>query len=121
MGYENETAGDLRDVLRLNGFVRCDIAACNCGSWHARYGLQERWSEVKEALASAGHPLCNENGHLVSMALAGLIAERDAAREALADLFALVEGECPSLLNEDSGGDSGLGIRIEDILDYEND
>lgn len=69
---------DLTDVLRRNGFVPCDITACNCGSWHARYGLPERMTEVKEALADAGHPLCNENGNLVSRALQELIAERDA-------------------------------------------
>lgn len=69
---------DLEDVLRRNGFVRCDMMACNCGSWHARYGLPERMAEVKEALSDAGHPLCNENGNLVRNALAALIAERDA-------------------------------------------
>lgn len=54
--YENETVEELRDVLRRNGFVPCDIAACNCGSWHPRYGLQERWEEIKEAVSEAGHP-----------------------------------------------------------------
>ena len=68
---------ELRGVLLRGGFVQCDIAACNCGSWHARYGLPERMRELKDALADAGHPLCNENGHLVSGALAELIAERD--------------------------------------------
>lgn len=76
-----ETALDLQDVLIRNGFVRCDLAACNCGSWHARYGLPERWSEVKDMLAEAGHPLCNENGHLVHKALGELITERDKLRE----------------------------------------
>jgi hypothetical protein len=69
MDEDNETADELRDVLRRNGFVRCDIAACNCGGWHARYGLPERWDEVKDALAQAGHPLCNKNGNLVRYAL----------------------------------------------------
>ena len=32
--------------------------------------------------------------------------------EALKKLYALVEGECPSLLDEDSGGDSRLDIEI---------
>jgi hypothetical protein len=77
MDEDNETADELRDVLRRNGFVRCDIAACNCGSWHARYGLPERYDEVKDMLAEAGHPLCNENGNLVLNALKALIAERD--------------------------------------------
>jgi len=70
-------AEELRDVLIRNGFVRCDIAACNCGSWHARYGLRERFDEIKQMLSDAGHPLCNENGNLVSRALAALIEERD--------------------------------------------
>lgn len=70
-----------RDVLVRNGFVRCDIPACNCGSWHAQYGLPERMFEIKDALAEAGHPLCNDNGNLVRNALAALIADRDALRE----------------------------------------
>lgn len=75
---------ELRDVLRRNGFVKCDIGACNCGSYHARYGLPERMSEIKDALSDAGHPLSNDNGNLVSNALAGLIAERDALQAELA-------------------------------------
>jgi len=77
---DNETADELRDLLRRNGFVRCDIDACNCGSWHARYGLPERWAEVKDMLAEAGHPLCNGNGNLVREALKQLIEERDQLR-----------------------------------------
>jgi hypothetical protein len=73
-----ERERDLEDVLIRNGFVRCDIPACNCGSWHARYGLPERMAELKELLSDAGHPLCNDNGNLISNALAQLIAERDA-------------------------------------------
>lgn len=70
---------ELEDVLRRNGFVRCDIPACNCGSWHHKYGLPERWAELKDALAEAGHPLTNDNGNLMLNALRALIAERDAA------------------------------------------
>ena len=36
--------------------------------------------------------------------------------QALKELHALVKGECPSLLNEDSGGNAMLDIAIEDIL-----
>lgn len=77
---------ELEDVLRRNGFVRCDIPACNCGSWHHKYGLPERWAELKDALAEAGHPLTNDNGNLMLNALRALIAERD---EALAHAQAL--------------------------------
>ena len=70
----------LTDTLRRKGFVPCDIAACNCGSWHHRYGLPQRMEEIREALTEAGHPLCNENGHLALKALVALVAERDALR-----------------------------------------
>lgn len=70
----------LTDTLRRKGFVPCDIAACNCGSWHHRYGLPQRMEEIREALTEAGHPLCNENGHLALKALAALVVERDALR-----------------------------------------
>lgn len=67
----------LEDVLRRNGFVRCNIAACNCGSWHAVYGLRERMDEIADALAEAGHPIDNSNGHIAITALRNLTAERD--------------------------------------------
>lgn len=38
------------------------------------------------------------------------------AVSALADLFALVRGECPSLLNEDSGGSAHLDIKCTDAI-----
>lgn len=34
----------------------------------------------------------------------------------LSELYAQVKGECPSLLNEDSGGDAVLDIEISAIL-----
>ena len=71
------TADKLRDVLIRAGFVQCNIPECNCGSWHHRYGLPERMEEIENALAEAGYPLSNENGHLVLNALKELIAERD--------------------------------------------
>ena len=74
---ENE---EIKYALLRNGFVQCDIAACNCGSWHARYGLPERMNEIKELLEDSGHPLCNENGNLVSRALIELIADRDSCK-----------------------------------------
>lgn len=72
-----ETIDSLRDVLIRHGFVRCSIPACACGSWHPRYGLTERFEEIKEALAEAGHPLTNDNGNKALNALRELIKERD--------------------------------------------
>jgi len=80
--YE-ETADTLRDFLRHEGYVRCDLAVCNCGSWHGRFGLHERWREFKDALAEAGHPLTNANGNTPLRALHELIAERDRLRASL--------------------------------------
>ena len=68
-------AESLTDVLRRNGFVQCDSQACNCGSWHARYGLRQRHDEIIEALAEAGHPLSNDNGYLTLNALQELVDE----------------------------------------------
>ena len=94
----SDTVEKLTDVLLRNGFIRCDIAACNCGSWHHRYGYPERMREFQEALSEAGHPLCNANGNLAGNALAQLVAERDALqsenarlREALADVLPYAE------------------------------
>lgn len=80
--YE-ETADTLRDFLRREGYVRCDSPACNCGSYHGRFGLHERWRDIKDALAEAGHPLTNANGNTPLRALRELIAERDALRAAV--------------------------------------
>jgi hypothetical protein len=38
------------------------------------------------------------------------------SEQLLEELYATVMGECPSLLDEDSGGDSVLGLAIEETL-----
>lgn len=48
--------------------------------------------------------------------VARVIAVGPRAVEALRNLHALALGECPSLLNEDSGGDAKLAMEIEEIL-----
>lgn len=40
----------------------------------------------------------------------------DKLAEALRELVALANGECPSLLNEDSGGDSKLDLEIASVI-----
>lgn len=38
------------------------------------------------------------------------------ALDALRQLYALVKGECPQLLEEDRGGDGVLALEIEELL-----
>ena len=40
----------LTEVLYQNGFVPCDIPACNCGSWHHVGGFKRRFDEIDEVL-----------------------------------------------------------------------
>lgn len=76
------------DVLHRGGFVRCDIAACNCGSWHARFGWPERFREFTEALEEHG-----ANLHAGKTALAILkeqLSELDALKAKQIDVDAVM-------------------------------
>ena len=75
----------LRDVLIHKGFVECDIPACNCGSWHHRYGLPERWAEIKEVLIDAD-VLNNDTGNMPLNAIKKLIAQLAERDEEIARL-----------------------------------
>jgi hypothetical protein len=44
------------------------------------------------------------------------VSNESALRQALQELYALVKGECSSLLDEDSGGDANLDLRIDAAL-----
>ena len=85
-------AARLTDVLRRGGFVECDIPACNCGGWHHRYGLPERWAEITQALIDAD-VLGNSTGNKPLNAIKRLADERDA-------LLARVEAAEAQLRNE---------------------
>ena len=76
--FRRYTAVELVDILHRSGFVECDIAACNCGSWHHRYGLPERFNEIHDLLRDAG-VLDNSTGNLASNAIKKLIEQRDSA------------------------------------------
>ena len=54
--------------------------------------------------------------HQLSMTTPDYKSIADALASALEELKAVVWGECPSLLNEDSGGDSELDIEIDAAL-----
>jgi hypothetical protein len=50
-----ERALEAEHVLQSSGFRRCDIPACNCGSWHQVGGFAERFREIREAVEEAGY------------------------------------------------------------------
>jgi hypothetical protein len=52
----------------------------------------------------------------IAARLKELTEQRDQLRSALKELHAMVWGECPSLLNEDSGGSSRLDMECEVAL-----
>jgi hypothetical protein len=41
----------LTSILYHNGFRSCDIAECNCGSWHQIGGFAARFREIEDATA----------------------------------------------------------------------
>jgi len=45
-----------------------------------------------------------------------LASDYDRMKAALTELHATVKGECPSLLNEDSGGSARLALEIDALL-----
>lgn len=107
----------LRGVLMRHGFVPCDIPACNCGSWHPRFGYPERMREIGDALAAAGHPLSNENGNKPLNALRELIAERDALAKQAEPFRRLVDA-CKLLSSEAEEYEFDDGIGRGAMLDY---
>ena len=102
----------LTSVLRCHGFDRCDNPACNCGSWHQRRGWPERMREIADALDEAGHPLCNDNGNLQINALAELVAERDALRQAMS----FAQGAIEDAIYTEDGLDGETGERVLHIM-----
>lgn len=92
-----EAERELVDVLRLNGFRKCDVPACNCDSWHQVDGYAARFREIDDAIG-------DHNGKTLLQAVQEVLAERDAARaEAKKYHDALVArhgGEPVALLSE---------------------
>jgi len=81
------------------------------GSQYAPPGLQITWERGSKSEANAAYiAACNP------VNVAALLAERDALRIALDELAAVVRGECPSLLDEDSGGSARLSMAIDAAL-----
>jgi len=60
-------------VLTNSGFVRCDIPACNCDSWHQVGGFRARFDEIKEVVEEAGY---STNGRTLLDAVKSLVAAK---------------------------------------------
>lgn len=67
--------------------------------------LAEQAARVCETMESA-HPVMREARERIR-----------ALEKALEELHAMVRGECPRLLNEDSGGSAELDLRIRSLLE----
>lgn len=56
LGFRVYTAKELKDFLIRNGYRECDIAACNCGSWHGGHA-SDRLRELREVIGENGKTL----------------------------------------------------------------
>jgi len=75
-GYDLQQRLDKAEwVLANSGFIRCDIAACNCGSWHQVGGYRARFDEIKEVVEAAGY---STNGRTLLDAVKAMAADKDA-------------------------------------------
>ena len=63
------------DFIRRQGYKRCDIAACNCGSWHGGRSF-ERLGEIRDALEEAG---VSVNGRTILDAVKSLLPDDTAS------------------------------------------
>lgn len=59
--YE-ERMSKAEDALRSDGFVKCDMPACNCGGYHQTGGLRARFDEITTLLDQHG---LLRNGHVL--------------------------------------------------------
>lgn len=83
-----EEANDLRkraDFMERRGYRRCDIAACNCGSWHGGHA-EDRLREIYEALGGCNGTLPIQEIEKKDARLAELEAENERLRAAAEDL-----------------------------------
>ena len=77
LGFRVYTANELRDFLIRNGYRECDIAACNCGSWHGGHA-SDRLRELRDVIGENGKTLLQSATDLENK-IADLLAKHDYA------------------------------------------
>lgn len=88
------------EFIHRQGYRECDIAACNCGSWHDTYlPWRLRFYELSDALNDAGMRPLNKTA---LAALQELIAERDALQTKLAEAQLIEYGDLVKLADYDA-------------------
>ena len=77
-------------------------------------------SKIKDRVNSVRQRSGMEEAYLLALReLERQEIKLSSCRAALSELYAMVQGECPSLLNEDSGGTARLDIAIQEALSDE--
>jgi len=96
-------------VLRAEISKDGEVAALNA-AWSRDMGINPpvTSAEARQIVATSNRERARE--------IAALKAEVETVRGCLHELAATVRGEAPSLLNEDSGGDAFLSMRIDAAL-----
>lgn len=104
------------DFLRRHGYRRCDIPACNCGSWHGGHA-NARLNELREAFEQDEHT--NTNGKTLLNLVCETLSERDALRAALIAVTKEPQGcrfcHAGRLItpnNPEKGHDAGCGFLL---------
>ena len=98
---------DREDVLERAGFRRCDISACNCGSWHQVGGFKARFDEIKEAIAEH----VDLNGKTLLTAVQEALAERNALAREVDACAAALPG--PYYMDPPDGGDVPISEQVK--------
>lgn len=99
-------------VLRSSGFRPCDIAACNCGSWHQVEGFKARFDEIKEVVEEAGY---STNGVVLLDAVKHMIFDLERLGSALEPFIALRDqspSETTKVIHKDLDGLTTVTVTV---------
>ncbi|MHC2867922.1 hypothetical protein ACVIYH_009055 [Bradyrhizobium diazoefficiens] len=87
----------------------------NGGEWH-NINRYDEAKKIDENIACVGYDPKTGPGHADAHFIVRAVNSHNALVSALEELYAVVRGECPSLLNEDSGGSAQLDMDIQAAL-----